>query len=142
MTDLTDHWRKAFDNKFLGAWNLFRNGQYVTATVTIERITRETVTMQGGRRNQATLVHFAGKKTPMILTKTMGKVIQGMYGPSPKEWIGKSITLYVERGVRVQEGTGDVLRVRNEKAGRGLKEDMVAPPHDEGPPEEFGGEST
>lgn len=83
MTDLTQHWRLAFENKFLGAWNLWKDGRYSTATVTIDRITRETITMQGGRKEPATLVYFKGKRVPLILTKTMGKAIQAMHGPVP-----------------------------------------------------------
>ncbi len=29
-TSLTSHWRSLYDNKYLGAWNLFRDGRYTT----------------------------------------------------------------------------------------------------------------
>ena len=132
--ELTQHWRLAFDNKFLGAWNLWKGDRYLTATVTIERVAHETVTMQGGRKEPGTLIYFKGKRVPMILTKTMGKVLQSMHGPVPKGWEGKSITLYVERGFKTRDGLADVLRIRNDRAGQGLKDKLRGAP-DDGPPE-------
>lgn len=134
---LTEHWRNYFDNKYLGAWNLWsaQKSQYVTAKVTIERVVRESVVMQGGRTSTETLLRFKGKQTPMILTKKMGRVLQTMYGPIPSAWEGKSITLYVERGFKTKDGPADVLRIRNEHAGAGMKEAL----REEAPamPEEF-----
>ena len=134
MSELTRHWRSLFDNKYLGAWNLYVNGQYRTAKVTISDVREEEVTMQGGRKSMALLVYFVGKNTPMILTKTMGKVLQSMHGPVPKGWEGKSITLYVERGFKTRDGLADVLRIRNDRAGQGLKDQLRGAP-DDGPPE-------
>jgi hypothetical protein len=141
---LTQHWRLAFENKFVGAWNFWdaKNGQYRSGTFTIREIRDERVVMQGGRKELKRLVFFEGKQIPMIMTRTMGKVIEQMYGPIPKDWIGKSITLYVQRGVRVQDGVGDVLRIRNERGGDGLKRQLRGepepPPEEAMAPEEFG----
>ena len=123
MTDLNQHWRLAFENKFVGAWNLWdaKKGAYRTATVKIAEIRDERVTMQGGRKENARLIFFEGKSVPMIMSKTMGKALESMFGPVPAKWIGQTITLYVERGVRVRDGVADVLRIRNDKAGAGLK---------------------
>ena len=135
MSELTRHWRSLFDKKYLGAWNLYVNGQYRTAKVTISDVREEEVTMQGGRKSMALLVYFVGKNTPMILTKTMGKAIEKMHGREPAGWKGKSITLYVERGFKTKDGPADVLRIRNEHAGAGMKEAL----REEAPamPEEF-----
>lgn len=144
-TDLTQHWRLAFENNYLGAWNLWdktRNA-YRTASVKIAEMRDERIVMQGGRKELKRLVFFEGKRVPMVLTKTMGKVLEQMFGPIPQGWIGKSITIYVERGVRVQGGTGDVLRIKNDRAASGMKRDLGAPPEDDVPmaePEQFGEE--
>ena len=124
MSELTRHWRSLFDKKYLGAWNLYVNGQYRTAKVTISDVREEEVTMQGGRKSMALLVYIVGKNTPMIINKTMGKAIEKMHGREPAGWKGKSITLYVEQGFRTKEGPADVLRIRNEKAGSDLKQQL------------------
>jgi hypothetical protein len=133
-TELTDHWRKSFDNLYLGSWNLWVGGKYVTAKVTIERVAREMVTMQGGRKSQETLLYFRGKRTPMILTKKMGRNLQSMYGPTPAQWLGKPITLYVECGFKTRDGPADVLRIRNDRAGDALKRQLGGAVDDESPP--------
>lgn len=125
-TDLTAHWRNLFENKYLGAWNLWsaKRGAYVTASAKISRVVRETVVMQGGRKSLETLLHFDGKHTPLVLTKKMGRVLQMMYGPVPAGWEGKTITLYVERGFRTKDGPADVLRIRNDQAGASMKDQL------------------
>jgi hypothetical protein len=138
MTDLTQHWRSLYDNNYLGAWNLWdaQKKTYRTVTVTVERMVRESVTMQGGRKEMANLLYFRGKRTPLIVTKKMARVLVGMFGPSPADALGKTITLYVERGFRTKDGPADVLRIRNDKASASLKEQL----REEAPmqaPEEF-----
>jgi hypothetical protein len=121
---LVAHWRSLYENRYLGAWNLYTRGRYVTANVIIERAVQEQTVMEGGRKSLSLLLYFAGKRTPMIVTKKMGKVIAAMYGPSPAEWIGKPITLYVEQGFPTRDGPSDVLRVRNDKAGASLTKQL------------------
>ena len=131
-TDLTAHWRTLFENKYLGAWNLYVKGRYTTVTVTIDRAVMEQTTMEGGRKAMSLLLYFVGKRTPLIVTKKMGKVIASMHGASPAGWAGKAITLYVEQGFPTRDGPADVLRVKNEKAGSDLKRRLRASP----PPED------
>jgi hypothetical protein len=139
-TALTDHWRSLCENKYLGSWNLWKDGKYTTVTVTIERVTQESVTMQGGRKQTELLLYFKGKRTPMILTRKMGKVIAAMHGPIPKGWEGKAITLYVEQGFVTKDGPADVLRVKNERAGDAMKRQLRGGADDGAPemPEQFG----
>ncbi len=149
MNELTGHWRASFDNKYLGAWNLWdaKAKAFRTVTVTVERIVQETLVKPGGKKEIGWVCYFRGKRTPMILSKTMGRNLQSMYGRTMAEWIGKVITLYVEQDVRVQGGVGDVLRIKNTAAGKGLRARLAAPPpEDDGEPiatpvapEDFGG---
>jgi len=136
MNPLTQHWRSLYTNAYLGAWNLYVQGRYMTVTVTIERAVQEQTVMEGGRKSLALLVYFAGKRTPLIVTKKMGKVIASMHGPRPMDWIGREITLYVEQGFLTRDGLADVLRVRNDKAGAGMRRALQRPPEDDGPPAE------
>lgn len=150
---INQHWMKLYDKKFLHAGNLFdaEKGTYRTATVTIERFEeREKVDMGDGRKANARILHFKGKQTPMIVTPKMAVILVRMFGRTPADCEGKTITLYVETDVNTQKGTGDVLRIRNDKAAAGLKRKLRAPepppPEDEEPgapvmaPEEFGNE--
>jgi hypothetical protein len=150
MNDLTQHWRSQFDNQYLGAWNLWdaKTGKFRTVTVVIERIEQAQTILQGGAKQMSWLAHFRGKRTPMILSKTMGRTLQAMFGRTMADWIGKEITLWVETDVRVRGGTGDVLRIKNTAAGRGLMRRIAAPPPDDDEPpaappeiESFGEES-
>lgn len=122
-TELTSHWRSLYENKYLGAWNLWNATakRYTTASVTIESARFESVTMQGGRTSKSLLLRFKGKRTPLIVTKTMGKVLEKMCGKTPAEWIGTEITLYVEQGFKTKDGPADVLRIRNTRAGDATK---------------------
>jgi hypothetical protein len=138
-TPLDAHWRSLYQNRFLGCWNLYVNGRYVTARVTIERITREEVTMEGGRKTIETLLYFRGKRTPLILTRKMGKVLANMYGVTMNGWLNQTITLYVEQGFRTREGKADVLRIRNDRAGEALKRQLAGEDEERAaePPEVF-----
>lgn len=136
-TELTAHWRSLFENRYLGAWNLWVKGRYTTVAVTIDRAVQEETTMEGGRKSLSLLLYFVGKRTPMIVSKKMGKVIAAAHGPAPAGWVGKQITLYVEQGFPTRDGPADVLRVKNERAGDRLKRQLrAAPPEDDGPPAE------
>lgn len=140
---LNQHWLALYDKKFLHAGNLFdpKTGQYRVATVTIERFEeRRAVEMGGGRKENVRLLHFVGKHTPMIVSKTMATILVRLFGPTPKDCEGKQIAIYVERGVNTQKGTGDVLRIRNDKAAAGLKAQLrgETEPETGGVPEEFG----
>lgn len=141
MSNLTAHWRSLYENKYMGAWNLWvpARNDYGTVTVTIEGASFESITMQRGRKSRALVVRFKGKRTPMIITKTMGRVLERMYGPLPSGWIGHEITLYVEKGFMTSDGPGDVLRIKNTRAGDRLKSQLRGEPesaeHDE--PEAF-----
>lgn len=125
-TDLTAHWRTLYDNKYLGAWNLWdaKSKRYSTVTVTIDSATYEEIVMMGGRRNRSLLLRFKGKRTPMIVTKTMGKALEKMCGHTPAQWIGATITLYVEQGFKTKDGPADVLRIRNSRAADSLKSQL------------------
>jgi hypothetical protein len=131
MADLTGHWRKQYENLFLGAWDLWdkSKNRYVEVQATIDRVTDDEVVGEGGRRSKPWQLFLTGRKgpirVPMIVSKTSGKTLEIMYGPSPQGWVGKTITLYVQQKKRVQKGTGAVLTIRNTKGGDALKEELM-----------------
>lgn len=89
MNDLT-HWKKLINPEYFGAYAL-PNGEDLT--VTIEAVRLETITVQGGKKEEHMIAHLAGYK-PLILNRTNSKSINKLYGPFIEHWAGKPVTLY------------------------------------------------
>lgn len=88
-------WRSMYEGKYLGAWHLVDGqGNKVEAVVTIERVEASEIVGEGGKKNKKPLIWFRGKSLPMVVGKTVGKVIAAMYGNETRNWEGKRITLY------------------------------------------------
>lgn len=68
------------------------------ADVTIRRIHKELIKNPEGKEKRQALFDVDGFDRPVIICKTAGKVIQGLYGDNPNEWIGKRIRLIPEWG--------------------------------------------
>jgi hypothetical protein len=92
-------------------------------------VTDEEVIGEGGRKSCPLQLHLVSRKgpiaTPMIVSKTNGKTLEIMFGPSPSGWVGQVITLYVKVAKRVAKGTGAVLTIRNAKGGEDLKQELA-----------------
>jgi len=84
------HYKLLFPNDYVGAWDLERGEK----TVEIERITKEKLTMIGGKSEDKPLIYFKGAKKKMVLNKTNAKTIAGLYGTNTEEWVGKKVTLF------------------------------------------------
>lgn len=139
---LPRHWRKMFENKYLGAWNLFddRTGKYRDATVTIESVQDEEIVGEGGRKSVCRVLRFVGKRTPMIMSRRNGKNIARVCGDDPNVWPGKTITLWAELR-KLKDGPAYVLAVRpNSTRADALKEELAKVETAE-PPEPFGDDS-
>lgn len=88
------HWKSLQNNDYIGAY-AFQPGE--EKTVTIAKVTREMVTGPEGRKEECTVVHFAGDTKPLIMNVTNAKTIQKLLRtPYIEEWAGKAITLGVE----------------------------------------------
>lgn len=86
------HWKKLVNPDYLGVYSL-DNGKDMT--LTINRIVREVVTSNGGKKEECTVAYFREKVKPMILNRTNSKMIQKIYGtPYIEEWAEKKITIY------------------------------------------------
>lgn len=131
MSDLTSHWRKHYDTKYLGAWDLWSSklDRYLEVTARIDAVSDAEVIGEGGRRSTPIQLHLSGSKgpipTPFILSKSNGTTLQVMSGsPIPAKWVGLTITIYVRKAKRVRAGTGDVLTIRNTKGSADLREEL------------------
>ena len=105
------HWKKLENPDYIGAYSLDAGKDL---TVTIEKIVREMVTGQGGKKEECTIAILKGQK-PFILNRTNQKMIQKIYDtPYIEEWTGKKITLYVAKIRAFGEDNVECLRIRNE----------------------------
>jgi hypothetical protein len=131
MADITQAWQRAYEQRYMGSWTLFdaKTRRYREVTARIDRVTCDEVIGEGGRRSTPVQLFLSGRKgpfaLPMILSKSNATTIQVMTGsPIPKDWEGLEITIYVQKGKRVRAGTGDILKIRNTKAGAQLREEL------------------
>lgn len=108
---MTDY-RAMFDRTYLGSWDLPKDRD---AIVTIEKVEVGELS-NGKKKSRKPVVHFHGKKLPMVVNKTNGKCIASMYGTDADAWIGKPIALYVAKVEAPMQGGGkeivDAIRVR------------------------------
>ena len=86
------HFRKMFDERFVGTWDLEGKDERV---VTIEDIGMESMRTQDGTESEKPVVRLKGGKKGWVLNKTCAKTIAELYGADTENWIGKKITLYV-----------------------------------------------
>ena len=102
------HIMKFFEKEALAAYDL--DGRDVT--VTIESVGRvELPAQQGKKAAKKPMLKFVGEKKTLVCNITNARAIMAMYGPDPKDWKGKRITLY---GTTTQFGrdTVECIRVR------------------------------
>ncbi len=86
------HWKKAFNPDYLGAYSL-EDGQDLILTV--KSVGIETVTGEGGKKEDCLVAHFIENQKPMILNKTNCKTITKIYKtPITENWWGKKIQVF------------------------------------------------
>lgn len=100
-------YRKMFDSEYLANWDLEDD-----TTVEISKVVAGEVGGQHGEtKSKRPVIYFKSARKGMVLNKTNGKIIAGMYGNLTEKWIGKSITLFVTQCEAFGE-TVDCIRVR------------------------------
>jgi len=105
------HWKQLTNPNYIGAYSLI-DGKDMK--VTIEKVIREQVTGDGGRKEECTVAYLKGQK-PFIINKTNAKMISKIYGtPYIEDWVNKEITLYITTASLKGE-TVECLRIRPEK---------------------------
>lgn len=107
MEKLT-HWKKLINPDYLGAYSLDGMSEI---NVTIEKVVRELVTGNGGKKEECTVAYLKNQK-PFIINRTNGKTItKVLKSPYVEEWCGKTITLYATT-TKVAGEEVECLRVR------------------------------
>lgn len=88
------HWKTYFEGganaNFLFCHDLLDKER----DVIIEKVSKEEMTGDGGKKTKKPTLTFRGAKKQLGLNKTNCKTIATMYGTEVKGWVGKSITLY------------------------------------------------
>ena len=100
-------YRKMFDSEYLANWDL--DGD---VTVEIHKVVGGEVRTPDGSTERKPFLYFKGAKKAMVVNKTNGKIIAGMYGNDSTDWIGKSITLYATTCSGKGGDTVDCIRIR------------------------------
>lgn len=110
---MNGHWKKQFNYDYLGSYSLDGKKEVV---VSIKGVDTAKVTGQAGRKEDCFVVNFNEFDKPMILNRTNAKAIEKVAGSGlVEDWIGSSVTLYVERGVKAFGDVVDALRIRDKK---------------------------
>jgi len=106
------HWKKLNNPNYLGAYSL---GDSKEMKVTIEKVVKEMITGNGGKKEECTIAYLSNEK-PMILNSTNCKIITKNLGtPFIEDWQGVTITLYVALIKAFGEDNVEALRVKSEK---------------------------
>lgn len=103
------HWKSMYESKYLASWDLPEGRD---AVATIDKCVQGEIVGQQGRSEKKPLLYLSGKDKPIILNKTNGRVICGMYGPDTRNWRGKRISLYIGETNSPSEGLVPCIRIR------------------------------
>lgn len=104
---MTDY-RSMYDSDYIGHWDLPQGKDVV---VTIERVEARELRVVGKETKKKPVVFFKGKDKGMVVVKTNGKAIAGMYGTETAAWVGKQISLY-RTTTQMGRDTVECIRVR------------------------------
>lgn len=103
------HWKKSFNPDYLGAYSI-EDGQDIVAT--IKSVGVETVTGDGGKKEDCLVARFVENYKPMILNKTNCKSISKIHkSPDTDTWVGKKIQIYATT-TKFGRDIVDCLRIR------------------------------
>jgi len=108
--DTKTHWKKLTNPNYIGAYCMPPDGSDVI--LTIDKVVREMVVGEGGKKEECTVAHFSEKSKPMILNRTNCKTITKIYAtPYIEEWKGRKIQIYTGQ-TKVAGEVVDCLRIR------------------------------
>lgn len=116
--------RTMYDNLFIGSWTFPEGKDF---ELVIDRVEAGEVTCEGGRKEHKPLLHFKGKKLPMVLSKRNGKALASHHGANTDKWSGKTVTVFVEQRMAFGEMM-PVLSIRGRSSrGAAMRDRLAAP---------------
>jgi len=107
------NWKKGIDPNYIGSHELDNgDGTYREAIATITKaVIEETKTQE----SKVAVVLYLKEFKPVIINATNGKAMKSMYGRYIEDWVGKKITLYVQKGVKAFGSVTDAIRIKKQK---------------------------
>lgn len=103
------HYAQLRNGEFMGHWDLEKNKDY---KVVIESLnTEEVFNTANNKKEVKTTASFKGATKRLILNATNMKNISTLYGDTPKNWIGKEVSLY-RTETRIAKEKVDCIRIR------------------------------
>ena len=104
------HWRSLFNPNYFGCY-CFEDSKDIVLTIKDIRI--ETVTGEGGKKEDCTVMYFEEDVKPLICNKTNCKIMAKLYkSPQIEDWIGRKVQLYPDHNVRFGSDIVEGVRVR------------------------------
>jgi len=105
-----DHYEALFDSTYLRWMDIVEHGDVLVTIIKIERNVE--LTLRGGVKKKAPLLHFKGAKKPLVLNKTNSDSIAEIHGDKPSNWIGKQIVLYATTTKLNKTKTVNCIRIK------------------------------
>ena len=102
------HWRKMFDDRFLGVWDLDGKQE---ATVELTDVKAEELTDPKGGKSKRPTCGIKGTDKRLVLNKTNAKAIADAFGNDTEKWRGEKVILYVAK-VSAFGSMQDAIRVK------------------------------
>ena len=121
---MNTHWKKLTNPNYIGSYTVEPGKELI---VEIKNVSVQKVQTGDGQTEEKVVADLVGQK-PMVLNKTNMELITEVLGtPYIENWVGKKITLYVERVSAFGEMV-DALRVkRQSKKIEGSKAELTEP---------------
>lgn len=106
------HFKKLQNPNYTGSWDLMdKDGNYIEKVVTIEKTMQQSVNNGSGGSEDLPVIHIKGMK-PVVLNSTNIKSVAKITGSNfIEDWIGKQITLYVQK-VKAFGEMHDAIRIK------------------------------
>ena len=83
-----------YDQLFPGRFMKAGEFQGKDVTLTVSDIELEELPQEKGGDKPRGILSFRETKKKLVLNRTNGECIKGMFGRNPQEWIGKRVTLF------------------------------------------------
>ena len=106
------HFKKLQNPNYTGSWDLMdKEGNYIEKVVTIEKTLQQSVNNGNGGVEDLPVIHIKGMK-PVVLNSTNIKAVARITGSNfIEDWVGKQITLYVQK-VKAFGEMHDAIRIK------------------------------
>lgn len=105
-----ESWKTLVDFKRITSCSMIEKEQKFI----IEKITKEEIIADKGRKETVPLCYFKGEKMPMVLNKTNFKTLEKLFNSDKySDWYGKEVIVFVQDGITFGKEIVSGLRIKN-----------------------------